>query len=176
MRTIILRSPLTWSAKVQTGYKESSHSWKMILLLMPYYEWWVNMIIRAYLSDYSLKHATHRALVIANWKGRNFTQEKKDVDDRIFKVKQTHNNNLWNAINGYPGANSGGLRVDGMVNSLINSWTCRRDYCRTIRFPVTTLWFCRNITKQWNNNFWKIIIIITGISQLIIYFPPYGES
>lgn len=106
-------------------------------------------------------------------KGKELRSRKKDVDDRIFKVKQTHNNNLWNAINGYPGANSGGRGVDGMVNSLINSWTCQRGYRRTIRFSVTTLWFCRNITKQWNNNFWKIVIIITGISQLIIYFLPF---
>ena len=52
-------------------------------------------------------------------KGKELRSRKKDVDDRIFKVKQTHNNNLWNAINGYPGANSGGRGrgVDGMVNS-----------------------------------------------------------
>ena len=133
---------------------------------MPYYEWWVNMIIRAFLSDYSLKHATHRALVIANWKGRNFAQEKKMLMTGFSKSNKhtvtTYETPSTDTQEQIVGSGEGGWM--GWYGKLvINSSTCQRGYCRTIRFPVTALWFCRNITKQWNNNFWKIIIIITEI-------------
>ena len=90
---------------------------------MPYYEWWVNMIIRAFLSDYSLKHATHRALVIANWKGRNFAQEKKMLmtgfsksNKHTITTYETPSTDTQEQIAGAGGGGWDGKLVDKLVN------------------------------------------------------------
>ena len=77
------------------------------------------MIIRAFLSDYSLKHVTHRALVIANWKGRNFDQEKKMLMTGFSKSNKhtitTYETPSTDTQEQIVGGGEGG--VDGMVNS-----------------------------------------------------------